>query len=325
MATTEKGHWEVQVRVEAWRFAAYCFFWTMCGLAIFLSDTLVKKKLQAGANSDIPIEQQGCGPFNRNGGEFNLSYGQGFDFSTQSHLTEYFGFSNICINWDYSPSRELTSLYFPLFEYSLIVYLVLDFVNTKLVYIRGEIPAWFFKLSRAMTIAAIIFSACFRQIFVNIAYESPSKHTAGFLCLQIGVILIAIQNVLYVTLTQQKYKIFCNFELDAHHSTWLGWIYLICNIIVSIPKLSATVFIVLNGVGPEFYRKPGYIRAVLGQDIDLIWMLCNAFLPPIFAYFRMINEAPLIFDVHLPSVSNSPGGEETTPLASSGGEVYSTL
>ena len=208
-----------------------------------------------------------------------------------------------------------------------------------------------------MTIAAIVFSTCFReytdtqfrdsrcfvlqlslcahicfsfmhynqgQIFVNIAYESTENHAAGFLCLQIGLILVAIQNVMYITLTKQKYKIFCNFDLDAHHSTWLGRIYLIGNLIICIPKISATVYIVMHGVGPEFYLKPGYIRPVLGQDVDLIWMTFNAILPWVFAYFRMINEAPLVFDIHLPSVGNS-SGEETAPLAPSSGEGYSTL
>ena len=61
----EKDHWEVKVRVEAWRFTAYFFFWTMCGLAIILTETIVKKKLQDGEDPDTPIEQQGCGPCNR--------------------------------------------------------------------------------------------------------------------------------------------------------------------------------------------------------------------------------------------------------------------
>lgn len=94
---------------------------------------------------------------------FNLTYGQGFDYDTENHLTEAFGFPNICTNWDYSPARELTSLYFPLFEYSICIYLVLDFVNTKLAHMRKEIPDWFFELSRAMSVAAVILATCFRE------------------------------------------------------------------------------------------------------------------------------------------------------------------
>lgn len=156
------------------------------------------------------------------------------------------------------------------------------------------------------------------QIFVNIAYESTSYHTAGFLCLQIGLILIALQNVLYVTLTDQTYKIFDWFHLHAHHTSWLGWTYLFLNLLICIPKVGATVYIVKHGVGPEFYKADGFFRDKLGQDIDFVWMFFNAVLPGIFAAFRMVNEEPITFDISLPAVVNPPGGEKT-PLAPGGG------
>jgi hypothetical protein len=40
----------------------------------------------------------------------------------------------ICTNWDYSPARELTAMYYPLFEYSLLLYLVLDFLVSAISY-----------------------------------------------------------------------------------------------------------------------------------------------------------------------------------------------
>ena len=58
-----------------------------------------------------------------------------FNFFDQTYIQERFGFSNICTNWDYVPSRELTAILYPIFEYSLITYLLveLDFPATKLV------------------------------------------------------------------------------------------------------------------------------------------------------------------------------------------------
>jgi hypothetical protein len=93
----------------------------------------------------------------------SIGYGKGFDYSTENHLSEAFGYGNICTSWDYSPSRELTAMYFPFFEYSLVVYLVLDSVKDKLLYRRGELPEWFFKLSNIISALSIYLCINFRK------------------------------------------------------------------------------------------------------------------------------------------------------------------
>lgn len=40
-------------------------------------------------------------------------------------LVRLFGYNNICIYWDYSPSRELTALFYPLVEFPLLAYVML--------------------------------------------------------------------------------------------------------------------------------------------------------------------------------------------------------
>lgn len=311
MTAEASAHWVVRVRAEQWRLVAYFFFWTMCGWAKLLTTMFVVKGLRDGADPDTPIEQMGCEPFNRNGGEFDLSFGEGFDFYTQNHLTEYFGFSNICTNWDYTPAREGTSLYFPLFEYSICIYIVLDFVNTKLAHMRGDVPDWFYKLSKGLLVAAIFLATCFRQIFVNKASISTSHHTMGFLCLQFGLIVIALHNVLYVTLTKETYKFFGKI-LNADAATKLGWIYLFLNLLICIPKVGGGIYIVTHGVGPPFYLRKGIFRTNLGQDVDFVWMLFNAVLPAVIAYVRMINEEPITFDISLPVIDKSSGCENAS-------------
>lgn len=74
-----------------------------------------------------------------------------------------FGFKNICANWDYSPSRELTAMVYPLFEYSLLIYLILDFWTTQLANNRGELNAWFWKFSQIAFCINIVLCAQFRK------------------------------------------------------------------------------------------------------------------------------------------------------------------
>jgi hypothetical protein len=67
---------------EACRFIAYIGFWTMCILAIILTNTVVGPYLEKGPNPDEPF----CPPFET---------GVGFDIATNSHLVRTFGFNNV--------------------------------------------------------------------------------------------------------------------------------------------------------------------------------------------------------------------------------------
>ena len=146
---------KLTVAAEAWRFIAYCAFWGMCILAIILTRTIVVDKLAAGPD----VEGDSCGPFNQE----VPGLGLGFDFDLQSHLVQAFGFANICANWDYSPSREIVALFYPLFEYSLLIYLVLDFMTIALSYQRGELTKWFWTLSKIFFPIEIVLCAWFRK------------------------------------------------------------------------------------------------------------------------------------------------------------------
>lgn len=79
---TDPDFINLQVSPEAWRFVAYLFFWTMCGIAILLNNTLVAPILLKG-NPD----GSSCPPFE--------SGGKGFDVHTNSHLNRLFGFNNV--------------------------------------------------------------------------------------------------------------------------------------------------------------------------------------------------------------------------------------
>ena len=86
----------------------------------------------------------------------------------------------VCTTWDYTPSREVTAMVYPLFEFSLILYLVLDFITVALYYQKGWISKLYFKTSQALFVITIILASWFRMIFVFIAYEDTQFHTLAF-------------------------------------------------------------------------------------------------------------------------------------------------
>lgn len=220
----------------------------------------------------------------------SIGYGEPFSMD-ESHLTELFGFNNICTYWDYSPSREIIAMYFPFFEYSLVMYIVIDFVNTMLSYRNGELPRWYWILMKIVTPFNILFCVMFRMIFVFIAYENPRYHTLAFLGLQMALIIVAFFNVWYILLTRQEWTKPC--KLGRLGLARMAVVYLSLNVAISAVKIYATIYIVANKdvVSPRFYKIP-VGGVVLGQIIDWIWMLFNGVLPLIISALRMVNEDP---------------------------------
>lgn len=152
---------------EFWRFMAYLFFWMMVMFAVIVTKVAVVPRLAAGPAT----EGETCGPF-------DLSNGEGFDFNTENHLIKAFGYSNICAYWDYSPSRELTAMVFPLFEYSFMIYIILDYITVAFAFKRGEISPWLWYLQRFFSPVELVLTCWFRKnhIFVlfpfNILFRS---------------------------------------------------------------------------------------------------------------------------------------------------------
>lgn len=278
----------INVSAESWRFFAYLMFWIMCIFAVILTQTLVVPYLADGPKH----ENDTCGPFSRNDTDFGVSPGEGFDFTTQSHLRHLFGFNNICANWDYSPSRELVAMFYPLFEYPLVMYLCLDYLATSIANKRGQISPWVWKLSQIIFPICIFLCAQFRMIFVCLAYEDVRQHTAGFLGLQIALILVALHNAIFVWDSKIAYKRLGGPE-NGLKRTRIGIVaYMIGLIAISIAKVCATTYVVFFGHGAAWTLEP-VGSVVAGQVVDWLWMIFNAIIPMFLAFFRARYEAPL--------------------------------
>jgi len=314
--------YSITLPVERMRLIAYFFFVTLCGFALILFNTLVLPRIEAGAPDGTPTEEMGCGPFNRdveNGSngmkDFGLHFGEGFNLEN-SHLTELFGFVNVCVLWDYTPAREIVAMYFPLFEYSLAGYVMLDLIYITLSHKRGEIPDWYFSLVKIVSPFTILLIAWFRMIFVMIAYSNPEEHTLAFLGMQLALVSVVIMNSLFIILSGQSYP---SIGLTKGTTTKLAYAYLICNICVSSIKIGATAFIVQNTVAPNWYKIPSFIPGYcMGMVLDRVWMLFNAVLPIVIAYVRMSNEKPMTitFSVPIPTYDGDHKSSETTGLIS---------
>lgn len=306
-----KGCYKLLVKPELVRIIAYAFFWSFVLLTKILTNLYVVDMLAAGHQG--PPETMGCGPFNRPNSKFGMTWGDGFDYKTENHLAEWFGFNNVCTGWDYTPSRELSSVYFPFFEYSLVVYIILAYINAWVAHKRGYLASWHMTMETILTFVVVFACIQFRQIFVNISYESPEGHTMGFLCLQLGLCYVAINNTHFVKATKQTYP---DVGLDTPEKVakWAN-IYLYGNLAISAVKIYSTIYIVLNGVGPAFYQIDVPGPYVLGQIVDNIWMFFNALLPAVIAYIRWKEEEAFVIEIKVPEYEVvGDGSGETNSL-----------
>ena len=190
--------------------------------------------------------------------EFNLSYGEGFSWD-RNHLSEAFGFANICTYWDYDISRTWTNYYFPFFEYSMVTYIALNTVQDYVLYKRGYIHKCIMHLQIFITFVCMLCAVFFRGIFVYRAYEQTRHHTFGFLTLQIALVTIAIQNTITLINTKQHYHELSWFDTPEKVARAAKW-YLYPNLMISAVKIYATFYIVAGlhpeypGYGPDFYK-----------------------------------------------------------------------
>lgn len=274
-AFTEDGQagFTLSVKPELWRHRAFVFLWTTCLLGYIVTNVWVEPYLEEGA-VDEPIERKGCGPFNRNADDnaFGLAYGEGFDMS-ESHSVEQLGFNHVCALWDYSPSREVTALYFPLFEYSFVVYTFLDFVLHMVSYQKGELPEWYWKIIKVTTPIVVVFVLWFRMMFVATTYDNPLLHATSLVGLQVALFFSATTNVTYIWLTGQSYP---TLGLSARQTGLYAKIFLQFNAIVTVLKMKGTLR-------------------------DSLWIFCNAFVPWVISIVRKNSEDPLSVAVTAPA------------------------
>lgn len=191
-------------------------------------------------------------------------------------------------------------MFFPIFEYSLVLYLLFDYMVMEIAYKRGLIRMWFIVIVRIMTPINMLLTSLFRMIFVADSTTDVSLHTVGFFGIQIAIMSVAVMNVLYVLMTGQGYPSHgITPEKAAFYAKW----YLALNLIVDPIKIYGTFYIVFispDGSGPDFYRLMTPFGICVGRFIDIFWSLLCVVFPAFIAFVRMKNEDPLKLEIYVP-------------------------
>jgi hypothetical protein len=204
----------------------------------------------------------------------------------------------------------------PLFEHSLLIYVILDFILATISYKKGHVSARCWKAAVMLFPLQIILCAWFRVIFVVLAYENVRGHTAGFLGLQIALLIVAILNTAYIIETKSSHS----FLGGLQGTRITAFTCLTGNLIVSSIKACFSAFVVFGLGGDNIYpqwalQKVAGSEKGIGQVVDVVWMIFNALLPMIIAAVRARSEPPLEFTIDLGkpensvSVSNRPSSE----------------
>jgi hypothetical protein len=129
-----------------------------------------------------------------------------------SDLKAIYGFNNICVMFDYSPSREYTAMVYPLFEYSFFIYVVFDYIHLRLV-CKGTSKEYLIKIANVLLPVKLTLIAWFRMIFVYNIQQPDNKygvggmigHTLAFFGLQLALILVAFENIMFIFATGLYY------------------------------------------------------------------------------------------------------------------------
>lgn len=280
----DAGIWRFRVAAESWRFIAYCGFWVMAMIAVTITKVYVVPSLAAGSPSG-----DFCGPFDRE------EYPNGFDFYTESHIVDAGGYANICSYWDYSPSREIAGMVYPIFEYAMLIYLILDFLTIGISYKRGFVSNAYWMLAKVFFPIELILTSWFRMIFIFIAYEDVSNHTLSFLGLQLAFIMITIQNGIHIIDTGVSYK----FLGGPRGTKIFTRCYVVANIVISIIKVYLSSQVITYGRPVAWSLKEVAFGWNWSRFIDSIWLFFNGLAPMLIAFIRARSEKPLIIEVSM--------------------------
>jgi hypothetical protein len=179
-------------------------------------------------------------------------------------LDQTFGYSNICLFFDFPPSRVATAIVYPFVEIPLLLYIVLNYLRTREMYLeQHRIRKWEYLLCSLFFPVSFILTMYFRMVFVVEAFEDVVGHTLGFQGLQLSLCLVAIQNYWYNKATN---------NVPFASKKWISLTYLF-SLLGSTSIKMVLVWSIFLGTAVTTFG------AVLGRIIDICWMVLAAIIP----------------------------------------------
>ena len=186
---------------------------------------------------------------------------------------------------------------YPIFEYSLLLYILLDYFQIQNDMLNGIFPAQKAKLMKTMFWIKVVLVAWFRMIFIckvtddpivigGLSIDGVLAHTMGFWGLQWGLVLIAFENVLYLTYRKQGMWSFSN-----ETTIKLAYAYL-----VGLAASTAFKFIWSASIFASETGTPVFPNSV-AQVVDRVWMFLAAVLPVFFALNGMKKDPTMVITI----------------------------
>jgi len=280
---------QFEVVHASWRCIAYATFGIMLLFAKMCTNINVKPILAEGDNTT-------CMPFQ--------DRPNGFDMDTDSHLIRFFGYNNMGIIWDYSPSRERTALIFPIVEYSFLIYIALNLIHSLILSRKGVVGHHYWLIAKVFFVIEFFLIAWSRMMFIFVAHRIIFLHATSFLGLLLLLSLIAIGDVLEILGTNEV----CFGSLKATRIICTN--YVTCNVIICALKIYIYVNVIFTGSSPNFIRREVLGNIMIGKIIDRIWLIFNYVIPFIASFIRVSKEKALMMNIDFPFQSSSSVKEE---------------
>jgi hypothetical protein len=192
---------------------------------------------------------------------------------------------SVCVQWDYSPSRQITALFYPMFEYSFAIFLVLSYVYVKKCYLMHEIPKWLWRFEQITFPIKLVLAAWFRMIFVYSVEESVTGHTLGFLGLQVVLVLVALENVMLANARKEDY-----FHLGRKATRVLSWTYYFILTPATLLKIAFAIGFLIKKPLINIHDP---IQVIFIRSLDRTWLVLAAVLPFFFAIYQYRTEPHL--------------------------------
>ena len=198
---------------------------------------------------------------------------------------------------------------YPIFEYTLILYIVLDFFQIKNDYENGKVKDGMFSTANILFWVKIVLVAWFRMIFVCTVLGEPISffgaempsvvaHTLGFFGMQFALILVAFENVSYLFYTGKSM-----FGMSIFWTQVSAVVYLVLLATLTLLKISwaSSIFI---------WGEP-WISDPWPSIFDRSWMLLAAFMPIPFSIYGMRTEPTMVISI----VNQPQKGEDPVAVA----------
>jgi hypothetical protein len=87
-------------------------------------------------------------------------------YSYDNPIYKEFGFTNICVNWDFIPSMYITAVLYIFAEMPILIYCITFWVRTLEECNNGKLPKTYFRFCTFVTVIECLGFSLFRMVFV---------------------------------------------------------------------------------------------------------------------------------------------------------------